>query len=298
MLRPLPRIRHLFLIILMALPFGVMAQGDMNDVEIIPHQLTENLYYLEGQGGNIGVLLGEDGVFLVDDQFAPLSGRILNAIAGLTDQPVRYVFNTHIHGDHVGGNLNMARQGATIFAHENVRSRLAAGFAEGNMGMLTEEQRMSLPVVTFPDSMDFHLNGEDIHVFYNGPGHTDGDAFVYFKNANIIHTGDVFRTIAYPRVDAGNNGSFHGIMALYQKLLDISDADTRFLPGHGVVSTRAEVEEQLGIFVTIRNRVRSAIASGMSLRQIQASDFTAEYDERWSDGDAFVAVVYSELLQM
>ena len=282
----------------MALPFGVMAQGDMNDVEIIPHQLTENLYYLEGQGGNIGVLLGEDGVFLVDDQFAPLSGRILNAIAGLTDQPVRYVFNTHIHGDHVGGNLNMARQGATIFAHENVRSRLAAGFAEGNMGMLTEEQRMSLPVVTFPDSMDFHLNGEDIHVFYNGPGHTDGDAFVYFKNANIIHTGDVFRTIAYPRVDAGNNGSFHGIMALYQKLLDISDADTRFLPGHGVVSTRAEVEEQLGIFVTIRNRVRSAIASGMSLRQIQASDFTAEYDERWSDGDAFVAVVYSELLQM
>jgi len=283
-------------LLLMQFSISLIAQPNMDDVEIIPHQLTDNLYYLEGQGGNIGVSIGEDGVFLVDDQFAPLSRKILDTIAELTDQPVRFVFNTHIHGDHVGGNLNMAQQGAVIFAHENVRERLASGFTNPNM--LTDEQRLSLPVVTFPETMDFHLNGDDIHVFYNGPGHTDGDAFVYFRNANIIHTGDVFRTVAWPRVDAGNNGSFHGIMDSYQKLLDISNADTRFLPGHGVVSTRADVEEQLGIFVTIRNRVRSAIASGMSLSQIQASNFTAEYDDRWSDGDAFVAVVYSELLRM
>ncbi len=283
-------------LLLMQFSITLCAQPNMNDVEIIPHQLTDNLYYLEGQGGNIGVSIGEDGVFLVDDQFATLSRKILDAIAELTDQPVRYVFNTHIHGDHVGGNLNMAQQGAVIFAHENVHERLVAGF--DNPNMLTDEQRLSLPVVTFPESMDFHLNGDDIHVFYNGPGHTDGDAFVYFRDANIIHTGDVFRTVAYPRVDAGNNGSFHGIMASYQKLLDISNADTRFLPGHGVVSTRADVEEQLGIFVTIRNRVRSAIASGMSLSQIQASNFTAEYDDRWSDGDAFVSVVFSELLRL
>lgn len=288
--------RSIVLTGLILFPLTLFAQQDMSSVEIVPHQLTDNLYYLEGQGGNIGVSIGEDGVFLVDDQFAPLSRKILDAIATLTDQPVRYVFNTHIHGDHVGGNLNMARQGAVIFAHENVRSRLTAGF--DNPDMLTEDERLSLPVVTFLESMDFHLNGDDIHVFYNGPGHTDGDAFVYFRKANIIHTGDVFRTVAYPRVDTGNNGSFHGIMASYQKLLDISNAETRFLPGHGVVSTRADVEEQLGIFVTIRNRVRSAIASGMSLPQIQASNFTAEYDDRWSDGDAFVAVVYSELLQM
>ena len=284
--------------VLLFLQFSIplFAQPNMDDVEIIPHRLTDNLYYLEGQGGNIGVSIGEDGVFLVDDQFAPLSRKILDAIAELTDQPVRFVFNTHIHGDHVGGNLNMAQQGAVIIAHENVREGLASGFTNPNM--LTDEQRLSLPVVTFPETMDFHLNGDDIHVFHIGPGHTDGDAFVYFRNANIIHTGDVFRTVAYPRVDVGNNGSFHGIMAAYQKLLDISNAETRFLPGHGVVSTRAEVEEQLGIFVTIRNRVRSAIASGMSLSQIQASNFTAEYDDRWSDGDAFVAVVYSELLRM
>jgi glyoxylase-like metal-dependent hydrolase (beta-lactamase superfamily II) len=277
---------------------ALFAQQDMSDVEIIPHQLSDNLYYLEGRGGNIGVSIGEDGVFLVDDQFAPLSQKILDAIAELTDQPVRYVFNTHIHGDHIGGNLNMARQGATIFAHENVRSRLESGFMESNPVMLTEEQRLSMPVVTFPDAMDFHLNGEDIHVFHIGPGHTDGDAFVYFRNANVIHTGDVFRTIAYPRVDTNNNGSFHGIMEAYQMLLDVSDAETRFLPGHGEVSSRAEVEEQLGIFVTVRNRVRSAIANGMSLSQILASNFTEEYDERWSDGDAFVTVVYSELLRM
>jgi glyoxylase-like metal-dependent hydrolase (beta-lactamase superfamily II) len=284
--------------VLLFLQFSIplFAQPNMDDVEIIPHRLTDNLYYLEGQGGNIGVSIGEDGVFLVDDQFAPLSRKILDAIAELTDQPVRFVFNTHIHGDHVGGNLNMAQQGAVIIAHENVREGLSSGFTNPNM--LTDEQRLSLPVVTFPETMDFHLNGDDIHVFHIGPGHTDGDAFVYFRNANIIHTGDVFRTVAYPRVDAGNNGSFHGIMAAYQKLLDISNAETRFLPGHGVVSTRADVEEQLGIFVTIRNRVRSAIASGMSLSQIQASNFTAEYDDRWSDGDAFVAVVYSELLRM
>lgn len=294
----IPLIIKLTALILILTSPSLSAQQDMADVEIIPHQLSDNLYYLEGRGGNIGVSIGEDGVFLVDDQFAPLSQKILDAIAELTDQPLRFVFNTHIHGDHIGGNLNMARAGAVIFAHENVRARLEAGFSASNTGMLTEEQRLSMPVVTFPETMDFHLNGEDIHVFHIGPGHTDGDAFVYFRNANVIHTGDVFRTVAYPRVDTNNNGSFHGIMQAYQMLLDISNAETRFLPGHGVVSTRAEVEEQLGIFVTIRNRVRSAIASGMSLSQILASNFTEEYDERWSDGDAFVTVVYSELLRM
>ncbi len=290
--------RKLFLTSLLLSSLPALAQQDMSNVEIIPHQLSDSFYYLEGQGGNIGVSIGEDGVLLVDDQYAPLSKKILDAIAELTDQPLRFVINTHIHGDHVGGNTNMAKAGATIFAHENVRDRLAASYTNAESNQLSGDQRLSLPLVTFPETIDFHLNGQDIHVFHLGPGHTDGDSFVYFKQANIIHTGDVFRTTAYPRIDANTSGSFHGIVKAYEMLLDISNSETKFLPGHGVVSSQQELRDQLGMFNTIRTRVRTSIAKGMSLSQIQASELTAEYDERWGDGDALVAVIYGELLRM
>ncbi|MAM71178.1 MAG: MBL fold metallo-hydrolase [Gammaproteobacteria bacterium] len=284
-------------LVLALLPLQLSAQGDMSDVEIIPHQLTDNLYFLEGQGGNIGVSIGDDGVFLIDDQFAPLSGRILDAVASITSEPVRFVFNTHYHGDHVGGNANMADAGAIIFAHENVRDRLSADYTRDNM-MMSAEQRRSLPVVTFPESMNFHLNGHDIHVFHLGPGHTDGDSFVYFTDANIIHTGDVFRTNAYPRVDTNANGSFYGIVAAYEALVDISNADTRFLPGHGVLSSQADVQSQLNMFHTISNRVKNAIAQGMSLEQILDAGLTEEYDDRWGDPTGMLTAIYSELLRM
>ena len=284
-------------LVLALLPLQLSAQGDMSDVEIIPHQLTDNLYFLEGQGGNIGVSIGDDGVFLIDDQFAPLSGRILDAVASITSEPVRFVFNTHYHGDHVGGNANMADAGAIIFAQENVRDRLSADYTRDNM-MMSAEQRRSLPVVTFPESMNFHLNGHDIHVFHLGPGHTDGDSFVYFTDANIIHTGDVFRTNAYPRVDTNANGSFYGIVAAYEALVDISNADTRFLPGHGVLSSQADVQSQLNMFHTISNRVKNAIAQGMSLEQILDAGLTEEYDDRWGDPTGMLTAIYSELLRM
>lgn len=277
-------------------PLTASAQQDMSNVEIIPHQLADGLYYLQGQGGNIGVSIGEDGVFLIDDQFAPLSQKILDAIAELTSEPVRFVFNTHNHGDHVGGNANMAAQGAVIFSHDNVRDRIRATFE--NSMMPTAQERMSLPVVTFADNINFHLNGHNIHVFHLGPGHTDGDAFVYFKDLNFIHTGDVFRTNAYPRVDTTSGGSFFGIVDAYQALLDISNADTQFLPGHGVLSSQADVRDQLHMFITITNRVRSAIANGMSLAQIQAAGLTAEYDDRWGDPRDMLTAIYSELLAM
>ena len=254
-----------------------MAQQDLSQVEIIPHQLSDNIYYLEGSGGNIGVSIGDDGVFMVDDQFAPLSEKILDAIEGLSDQPLRFVINTHQHGDHVGGNQNMGREGAVIVAHENVRTALRAGFNDGDLNQaLSADHRIGLPIMTFTDSVDFHLNGEDIHIFYNGSGHTNGDSFVYFKNNNIIHTGDVFRTVAYPRVDVGAGGTFHGIVASYEKLLEISNANTRFLPGHGVVSSRADVQAQLLMFMTIRTRVLNALNDGMSLEQVLAAGLTAE----------------------
>ncbi len=274
-----------------------MAQQDLSQVEIIPHQLSDNIYYLEGSGGNIGVSIGDDGVFMVDDQFAPLSEKILDAIEGLSDQPLRFVINTHQHGDHVGGNQNMGREGAVIVAHENVRTALRAGFNDGDLNQaLSAEQRIGLPIMTFTDSVDFHLNGEDIHIFYNGSGHTNGDSFVYFKNNNIIHTGDVFRTVAYPRVDVGAGGTFHGIVASYEKLLEISNANTRFLPGHGVVSSQADVQSQLLMFMTIRTRVLNAINDGMSLEQVLVAGLTAEYDARWGDPAGMLTAVYTELV--
>lgn len=276
-----------------------VAQRDFSDVEIIPHQLSDNIYYLQGQGGNIGVSIGEDGIFLVDDQFAPLSEKILDALGGLSNESVRFVLNTHHHPDHVGGNRNMGREGAVIVAHENVRNILKAGFTSGDLAQaLTSEQKLGLPIVTFTDSVDFHLNGDSIHVFYNGPGHTNGDSFVYFTEDNIIHTGDVFRTTSYPRVDTGAGGTFHGIIASYEKLLAVSNADTRFLPGHGVVSSQADVRDQLNMFYTVRNRVRNAISEGMSLEQVLAAGLTADYDAQWGDPSGFLPVVYNELAGM
>lgn len=273
------------------------AQPDFSEVEIIPHQLSDNIYYLQGQGGNIGVSVGDDGVFIVDDQFAPLSEKILDALEGLSDEPLRFVLNTHHHPDHVGGNANMAETGAVIIAHENVRTILSNGFTGGDLSKsLTDEQKLGLPIVTFNDTVNLHLNGDSIQVFHVGPGHTGGDSFVYFMEDNIIHTGDVFRTTSYPRVDAGSGGSFHGIVASYERLLEVSNADTRFLPGHGVVSSQADVREQLQMFYSIHNRVQDAIRGGMTLEQIMSANLTTEYDDRWGDPTGILPVIYNELI--
>lgn len=276
----------------------VMAQQDLSNVEIVPHQLSDNIYYLEGQGGNIGVSIGDDGIFLIDDQFAPLSEKILDALEDLSDEPLRFVLNTHHHGDHTGGNANLAAEGAVIIAHENVRRILRDGFTGGDLSQaLTAEQSQGLPFVTFTDTVNFHLNGDFIHVFHIGPGHTGGDSFVYFYEDNIIHTGDVFRTTTYPRVDAGGGGTFQGIVESYEQLLEVSNAETRFLPGHGVVSSQADVREQLMMFYTIRNRVQDAINRGMSLDQIMSANLTSEFDDRWGDPAGVLPVIYNELIR-
>lgn len=282
---------------------NAQAQGqDFSQVEIIVHQLTDGIYYLEGSGGNIGVSVGDDGLFLVDDQYAQLSDRIIAALATLSDEPVKFILNTHHHGDHVGGNRNMAQEGAVIVAHENVRTHLAASALGDNLDrMLTADERQGLPVVTFTDSVDFHMNGQSIHAFHIDPAHTDGDSFVVFREANIIHTGDTFRTTSYPRVDTAAGGTFHGIVDGYETLLEISDAETVFLPGHGVPSRQDEVRRQLAMFVDIRDSVLNGIDAGMSLEEIQATQPTADYDAQWGGaeaGSALVGVIYAELMAM
>ncbi|MDG2107983.1 MAG: MBL fold metallo-hydrolase [Woeseiaceae bacterium] len=297
-----------------ALSTAGLAQRDFSQVEITTHRLADNLYYLKGAGGNIGMLVGEDGVFLIDDQFAPLTEKILAAISAVTDQPVRFVFNTHHHGDHTGGNQNLGKAGAVIVAHENVRVLLIKGIEglleewahqrrspRGDIDqLLTADQRAGLPVLTYKDSVHFHLNGENIHAFYNGPGHTSGDSFVHFQNANVIHTGDVFRTTGYPFVDGKASGSFLGILASYEMLLEISNPDTVFLPGHGVPSGQDDIREQLEMLYTIRDRVKTGINDGLNLERIQSTNPTAEYDDRWAGGKVkgpdLVKVVYNELI--
>jgi cyclase len=276
-------------------------QQDFSKVEIKPHQLAAGLYYLEGQGGNIGVSVGDDGVFLIDDQFAPLSEKIIAAVKALSDKPIRFIFNTHHHGDHTGGNINLGKTGAIIVSHENVRTRLAAGFTGNDLTKaLTAEQKLGLPMVTFENAVDFHLNGHAIHAMHVVPAHTDGDSFVIFKDLNIIHTGDVFRTTSYPRADATANGSVLGILAAYEVLLANSDANTQILPGHGVVSKRSDVESQLKMLNTIKDRVQAGIKAGKTVQQVQADKPTAEFDAQWSGGSAtagndLVAVFFNEL---
>ncbi len=264
-------------------------------VEITTHQLADGLYYLEGQGGNIAVSVGDDGVLIVDDQFAPLSEKILAAIAALSDHPVAFVINTHHHGDHTGGNANMVTAGATIVAHENARDRIRANFEAPAQGEAQPVPAGALPTVTFSEDVTFHFNGEEIRVHHVVPAHTDGDSFVHFVNANVIHTGDVFRTTSYPSADAAGGGSFLGILDAYETLLEMAAPDTQILPGHGVVSTEADVTAQLDMIAEIRTAVVAAKSAGQSLEQVIAAKPSAAYDERWSSGRATGDVVVTAL---
>jgi glyoxylase-like metal-dependent hydrolase (beta-lactamase superfamily II) len=257
---------------------------DFDAVEITTHQLADGLYYLEGQGGNIAVSVGEEGVLIVDDQFEPLSEKIMAAIAALSDHPVRFVVNTHHHGDHTGGNDNFAAAGATIIAHENVRDRIRANFEAPASGEAQPVPANALPVLTFSDDVTFHFNGEEIRVHHVPPAHTDGDSFVHFVNADVIHTGDVFRTTSYPAADVPGGGSFQGILDAYGELQDMMGPETRLLPGHGVVSGADAIASQLAMIEEIRAGVETAKAEGKSLEEVIAMNLTAAYDPQWSSG--------------
>ena len=258
-------------VLLLALPVGVQAQ-DMSDVEMVVHPVAGNVSYIEGNGGNIGLFTGPDGVFLIDDQFAPLTDKIVAAIGRVSDQPVRFIINTHMHPDHTGGNENFGKLGALIFGHDNVRIQMAlSGYKE------------EPPLVTFSEDISFHINGETVHVFKTPDAHTNGDSYIHFRGSNVIHTGDVYRTTTYPYIDMENGGSFLGTIRALDLLIEVADGRTKIIPGHGVVSNVAEVRAVRDMLLVIRDRVLTSVAEGVSLADAQTAGLTAEFDARWAN---------------
>ncbi|HSM03170.1 MAG TPA: MBL fold metallo-hydrolase [Longimicrobiales bacterium] len=280
-------------------PDGVCAQ-DVDDVEIQTERITDGVYMLVGQGGNIGLSVGEDGAFVIDDQFAPLTGKILAAIAAVTDEPVRFVFNTHWHGDHTGGNENMGEAGALIVAHANVRRRMSVEQVLQRIGRDPSTTPASpegaLPVVTFTEDVSFHINGDRLHAFHVSNAHTDGDAIVHFERANVVHMGDTFFKGRFPFIDTASGGSIDGLIAAVGEALAVMDADTRIIPGHGTLSGREDLQEYRDALVAMRDAVAGMMARGMTLEQIQAArpirDQAAAWEQERAAEDTFVATLH------
>ena len=264
--------------------FPAQAQQDFSDVEIIPHHVAGNMYYLQGAGGNIGLSIGDDGVVMIDDQFAPLTERIIAAIRELDDGDIRFVINTHVHGDHTGGNENLARMGIDILTRDEVRVRLAE-----------TSPREALPVLTYDGSITIHLNGEEVHVFAVPPAHTDGDSFVHFRGSDVIHAGDVFRTTSFPFIDLSTGGTLDGTIAALGMLVGRAGPETSIVPGHGEVSSRADVMAFRDMIIEVADAVAGMIEAGMNYDEVAEADPTAAWNDRYGDPERFLRGVYSEL---
>jgi glyoxylase-like metal-dependent hydrolase (beta-lactamase superfamily II) len=290
--------RLLFALLLFLLP-AFTARAQYDTVEIRIQKLADRIAMLTGAGGNLGVCFGADGCFLIDDQFAPLTEKIRSALRTLSDQPVRFVLNTHFHGDHTGGNENLGQAGAVIVAHENVRKRMSVDQFNAVFKRTTPPApKAALPIVTFAADVTFYLNGEEIRVFHVEPAHTDGDAFVQFVHANVIHTGDLCFSGRYPVIDVSAGGSIDGMIAAAGRILTAATPETKIIPGHGPMMNMEDVRQYREMLSAIRDAVKKLIDDGKSLEEVKAATPTARFDERWGKGsaaDRFTEIVYNSL---
>ena len=268
------------------LALAPLSAQDFSQVEIRTTKVADGLYALEGAGGNLGLVVGEKGAFLIDDQYAPLTDRIIAAVAAVTDKPIRFVFNTHWHGDHTGGNENMDQAGALIVAHDNVRKRMSAGqfmaFFERDVPPSPDG---ALPVVTFNDRVTFHVGGHTVHAIHVPDAHTDGDAIVHMEEANAVHTGDIVFYGLYPFIDYGSGGSLAGMIEATDSVLALADDDTAVITGHGgPVIDKSQLQEYRDMLASVHRRLVELIVDGATLEQVQAAGVTADFDEKWGQG--------------
>ena len=267
-------------------------------VEIKTEKLSEGVAVLFGAGGNIGVSHGVDGTILIDDQFAPLSEKIQNAVAALGASEAGYVINTHWHGDHSGGNENFGNAGATILAHDNVRVRMLGEQTSGR-GNNPASAKVALPSVTYADGIKLFMNNDEIHVIHIPTGHTDGDSIIFFKKANVIHMGDTFfNKVTLPFIDLNSGGNAKGILASAEKALSLANDNTKIIPGHGPVATRADLVAYRDLVANTIDKVQKAIDAGQTLEQVQAQDLLKDADvnkEGFIKPDAFIGFVYESL---
>ncbi len=298
---PAPRMSRVLLLLAAAAALPAAAQDqDFSKVEIRTTPLTDHVYMLMGAGGNLAVSAGDDAVFLVDDQFAPLTEKIGAAIAKISPKPVKFVINTHWHFDHTGGNENLGKAGTLIFAHENVRRRMDSEQFIAFMNMKQPPSpKAALPVVTFTASMSFHLNGEEIRAIHVANAHTDGDAIIHFTGSDVIHMGDVFFNGMYPFIDASSGGSIDGMVAACDQGLALANDKTKIIPGHGPLGGRAQLGEYRDMLATIAARIKPLVAAGRSVEQVVAAKPTAGFDEKFGKGfvgpDKFAEMVAGSL---
>jgi len=287
-------------VISVAVTSGAWAADSFAEVEITVTPLGHHVFMLAGAGGNMALCVGSDGALLVDDEFAPLSAKIAAAVATVSDQPVTYVFNTHYHGDHTGGNENFRQSGGTVLSHANVRRRLAA---DQFSAMLQRTKKAVepgfLPDITFTDSLTFFLNEEEIVAFHLPHAHTDGDGAVHFRNANVIHAADVVFYGLYPLIDTAAGGSIDGMIAGVERIIALCDDNTQIIPGHGPLLHRDQLQEYLLMLQGARANVAAEMAKGSDLATVQAATPCAEWDEAlghvWLTSDQFVQSIFDSL---
>ncbi|MBZ5720622.1 MAG: MBL fold metallo-hydrolase [Acidobacteriia bacterium] len=292
------------LILSVALTFSswVSAQDqDFSKVQMKVSKVSGNVYMLAGAGGNIGASIGDDGIVIVDDQYAPLADKIRAALKGITDKPIRFVINTHYHEDHVGGNANFQKD-APIIAHDNVRKRLEEGGVAGNNGAVhfdaKPQPKEALPILTFDHDVTVHLNGEDIRALHFPSGHTDGDSVIFFPKSNVVHMGDDFVTYGFPFIDLSGGGSVEGMIAALEQIVPQLPADVKVIPGHGPISNLDDVRRFLAMLKDTKAVVEKGIQQGKTMDQMKQENVLAPW-QKWSgdfiSSEQWLVTLYNDL---